>query len=578
MAGADRNARRNDGLVAKNWSALLLPSLAIELAVLGCGAPSRPLEPVAPRVVTPAVDGPLASFPTRERMNALVAALPEELPRREVGPIVSRWEIEAESLEGAPGPFEPVAEALVAAAPALRIARPARCAAREVARFVAAHGELPNAFLGDYLVGRCGSTALRASLAVRAFRVSGYDEARLTREVHDDLVEGWRSLASVPHRGALGVASVRVGSRVVVGLVVEPERAVRFDLEGAPTPVEGRVRLSGRFDGDAEELLVLASKGLIDVAVCTSRLDGPALSVDCPFEPGDETAFIEVITREPGRLVPRTGARIVAVASPVAGLVYEERANERDLPDEPLAAVAQAINAHRSRLGRGPLTLESTQSSANRDAARVFFSATSAETQETAVLYAMAGWDVEGTLVGGNALAFELPAGLSPDRWTAYVLRHPFERYALLDPDASRIAVGVLEGPSSTFAMIGTYELIGPADPEDERSRVLATIQRARAEAGRPPAVLLPRIAALTRWSARVTAGAATPREALDRAMREAGPIPGARATMVLALHDLDRWPVPAEVRDAAALDLAVGHYRPEGAAWAQYIVLVVLG
>ena len=59
---------------------------------------------------------------------------------------------------------------------------PSRCAAREIARFVAQHGELPNTFLGDYLVGRCGSASLRASLAVRAFEVTGYDEARLARE------------------------------------------------------------------------------------------------------------------------------------------------------------------------------------------------------------------------------------------------------------------------------------------------------------------------------------------------------------------------------------------------------------
>lgn len=548
---------------------------ALAALLTACGAPAAAVrEEPAARQTPRSVDEALAQFPTRERMNAVVSALPPSAPH-EIGPVVERWEIDAASLAGAPGPFEPVAEAL-ASPGRLTVRAPLRCAARELARFVALHGELPNTFLGDYLVGRCGSASLRASIAVRAFEVRGYDEARLAREVSADVTDGWRAIGA-EHSGGVGVASFAHEGRVVVALVIDPQRSMRIDLAGPVSPIDGRVQLEGEVEGPVEELLALTSRGVADVAVCETQLLGTRLRVACPFEAGDETAFIEVITREPGRLVPRTGARVVAVASPQAGLVYEERAPEGITATDPLDAIAEAVNAHRARLGRPPLTLERAQSSANHASVETFFATSDPDVQELAVLYAMAGWDVQGSIVGGNALAFELPGGLAPGRWASYILRHPFERFALLDPDVSRIAVGVSATPTATLAMVSTYQLFGAADPEAERQRVLATIQRARATAGRPPVGLLPPVPALARWGARVTGGAASPAQAMQQAMAE-GPVPGASATMVLGLHDLDAWPVPRELLDARVLDVVVAHYRAEGAAWGQYAVLLILG
>jgi hypothetical protein len=523
------------------------------------------------------VDEALAQFPTRARMNELMRALPAPREPRDLGPIVDRWEMDPASLASTPGPFEPIAEALAVSASGLSRTTPARCAAREIARFVAVHGELPNTFLGDYLVGRCGSTSLRASIAVRGFEVRGYDEARLAREVAEELVQGWRPTVA-GQRGAIGVASARTRDRIFVALVVDPERPMRFALEGPPSPLDGRIHVEGTFEGTAEELLALTTRGDADVAMCVTSMEGPRITVDCPFEGSDAAAFIEVITREPGRLVPRTGARIVAVASPSAGLVYEERSGAVGGGGDPLEDVVAAVNAYRARLGRAPLLLERAQSEANRQSVSAFFATQSADVQEVAVLYAMAGWDVQGSVVGGNALAFELPSGLEPSRWAAYLLRHPFERYALLDPDVSRIAVGVGEGGGVTHAMVSTYQLFGPADPDGERARVLAAIQRARAEADLPPAGLLGPVPALARWAGRVTAGTASPTDAMDAALREAGTVPGAVSTMVLGVHDLDRWPVPRALLEARSLEVAVAHYRAEGAAWGQYAVFVILG
>ncbi|MBX7194619.1 MAG: hypothetical protein K1X94_21370 [Sandaracinaceae bacterium] len=561
----------------------LRPALAaVVLAsagAFGCGAATASTAHTGePRRAARTVDEALAQFPTRERMNELVARLAPEGAPHEIGPVVDRWEIEPASLAGATGSFESVATMLAGQEGRFTSRAPLRCAAREIARFVAVHDELPNAFLGDYVVGRCGSATLRAGLAVRAFDVHGYDEARLARERADDIATGWRPMLGAGElRGGLGVASYARGDRIVVALVIDPDRAMRIALDAPAAPVEGRVRVEGEVQGTVEELLALTSRGEADVALCITELAGTHLRVDCPFEPGDESAFIEVITREPGRLVPRTGARIVAVASPTSGLVYEERALEQTTPSDPLEAVAAAVNAHRARLGRAPLTLERGQSEANRQSVDAFFATTDPDVQEVAVLYAMAGWEVQGNIVGGNALAFELPGGLAANRWASYILRHPFERYALLDPDVSRIAVGVSQSETATLAMVSTYQLFGAADAEAERARVLAAIQRARAASGRAPVGLLPPVAALARWAARITGGAATPTEAMQNALHE-GPVVGASTTMILGLHDLDQWPVPREVLEAGVLDLAVAHYRARGAAWGQYAVLLVLG
>ncbi|MBN8611733.1 MAG: hypothetical protein J0L92_14155 [Deltaproteobacteria bacterium] len=566
-------ALRSVSAISRLATLALASSLSITAACGGAVGATR-TEATASRRTPRTVDEALAQFPTRERMNALVRQLPAEREVREIGPIVDRWEIEPASLAGEVGPFEGVAAAL--AGGGFESRGPLRCAAREIARFVGAQGELPNTFLGDYIVGRCGSASLRATIAVRAFDVRGYDEARLARETGTEVADGWRPLLG-EHTGGLGVASIASRDRIYVAIVIDPDRTMRIALSAPAQPVEGRVRVEGELTGATEELLALSSRGEADVALCVTELVGTHLRVDCPFDSADETAFIEVITREPGRLVPRTGARIVVAASPEAGLVYEERALEAEAPADALDAIVAAVNAHRARLGREPLSLERTQSEANRESVDAFFATTSPDVQEVAVLYAMAGWEVQGNIVGGNALAFELPGGLAPNRWASYILRHPFERYALLDPDVSRIAVGVSASPSATLAMVSTYQLFGPADPEGERARVLAAVQRARAEAGRPPVGLLPQVPALARWAARVTGGAAAPTEAMQRAMSE-GAVPGARATMVLGLHDLDEWPVPREVLEAHVLDVAVAHFRAEGAAWGQYAVLIVLG
>jgi hypothetical protein len=559
------------------FASLVVSALAaIHTSACGAGAgAARPLEAPAPPSAR-SVDAALAQFPTRERMNALVRSLPAAPAHRELGPVVDRWEIEPASLAGTPGAFEPVASTLVGSEGRLESRAPLRCAAREIARFVADHAELPNTFLGDYVVGRCGSASLRTAIAVRAFEVRGYDEARLARETAAEIAAGWRSMVA-DQSGGLGVASFTSANRVVVALVVDSDRAMRLALSGPVEPVDGRVRVEGELLGPAEEILALTSRGEADVALCLTSLEGTRLRVDCPFEGTDPTAFIEIITREPGRLVPRTGARIVAVADPTAGLVYEERSPAEPLPADPLEAVTAAVNSHRARLGRAPLRLEPVQSDANRQAVEAFYATSSSDVQEVAVLYAMAGWDVQGTVVGGNALAFELPGGLAANRWASYILRHPFERYALLDPAVSRIAVGVSATEGATLAMVSTYQLFGAADPEVERGRVLTAIQRARAESGRAPAGLLPPIPALARWAQRITGGAAAPTEAMQGVLAE-GPIAGAVATMVLGLHDLDRWPVPREVLDARVLDVAVAHYRAEGAAWGQYAILLVLG
>lgn len=552
---------------------------ALALSLLGCGSSPRGTTSLRAEVGdTSRVDEALQTFPNRERINALIAAQSTRPAAPDFGPPVGRWEMAASSLEGAPGPFEGVAERLAASTPGVTLSQSARCAATEVARFATQHQALPGPYLSDYLIARCGSSSRGASVAVRSFTVRGMDEARLAARAADEIVNDWAPTIQ-GHRGRLGLASSREGSVVTLGLVFLQDQPMSFPLEGAPMPIEGRITFQGTFAGVAEDIIALISHGDSDVEPCITTREGTSLHLNCPFDANDESEFIEVISREPGRIIPRTGATLIAVRDPSAALVYQEPSvPAADALSDPRAQIVAALNAHRARLGRPPLTLELAQSEANVPASEAFFSSTDPQVQETAVLYSMAGWEVEGTVVGGNALAFELPPNLAPTSWASYVLRHPFERHALLSANVTHVAIGFDPSPAVSHAMVSTYELFGTANPEAERERVIAAIQSARALRAERAATIVSIPAPFDRWAAQVTAGAARPGEAARRATEETGPMPAGTNMIVLGVHELDHFPVPEELIHAGTLSVAVAHYRAEGAAWGQYTVFVVIG
>ena len=549
------------------------------LAVAGCGSAQPTMSVVRAEVGdTSRVDEALQSFPTRDRINALVAAQSTRPASPDFGPPVARWEMARASLEGAPGAFEPIAQRLADANPGVTLSQAARCAATEVARFATEHQTLPGPYLSDYLIARCGASARGASVAVRSFSVRGMDESRLATRAADEIFNDWSPNVQ-GHRGRLGMASARHGSVIALGLVFLQDQPMSFPLEGAPMPIEGRITFQGTFHGVAEDVVALISHGESGVEPCITTREGTALHLNCPFDAGDESEFIEVISREPGRIIPHTGATLIAVRDPSAALVYEEPSvPAADALTDPRAQIVAALNAHRARLGRGPLTLEVAQSDANVPASTAFFSSADPQVQETAVLYAMAGWEVGGTVVGGNALAFELPPNLSPTSWTSYVLRHPFERHALLGASVTHVAIGFDPSPSVSHAMVSTYELFGDASPETERERVIAAIQSARALRGVRAATPVAIPAPFDRWAAQVTAGTVRPGEAARHATDETGPMPAGTNMMVLGVHELDHFPVPEELIRAGTVSVAVAHYRAPGAAWGQYTVFVVLG
>lgn len=552
-------------------------SLAL-LALGGCGSAQTTTSVRAAVGDTSRVDEALQSFPTRERINALVAAQSTPPAGPDFGPPIARWEMSSDSLEGAPGAFEPIAQRLADANAGVTLSQAARCAATEVARFATIHQALPGPYLSDYLIARCGASARGASVAVRSFSVRGMDEARLATRAADEIFNAWAPNVQ-GHRGRLGMASARRGSVIALGFVFLQDQPMSFPLEGAPMPIEGRVTFQGTFNGVAEDVVALISRGESGVESCITTREGAALHLNCPFDASDESEFIEVISREPGRIIPRTGATLIAVRDPSAALVYEEpTVPAAEALTDPRAQIVAALNAHRARLGRGPLALEVAQSDANVSASTAFFSSADPQVQETAVLYAMAGWEVGGTVVGGNALAFELPPHLSATSWTSYVLRHPFERHALLGASVTHVAIGLDPSATVSHAMVSTYELFGTASPESERDRVIAAIQTARAQRGARAATPVAIPAPFDRWAAQVTAGAERPGEAARHATDETGPMPAGTSVMVLGVHELDHFPIPEELIRAGTVSVAVAHYRAPGAAWGQYTVFVVLG
>ena len=555
--------------------ALLLLALSI-LLVPGCGAAVSRARTSggAARAGSASIDSASSQFPTRADLQQASATTPTHAPREaDTGAVVDRWEIDPVSLAAQPGAFEAVATSLAAAGSTVTPA--ARCTAREVARFAAAHGTLPNDYLRDYLGARCGITAGSFAVAIHGWRVTGMSEAEVAAQQTSAVESGFRPHVSAGSR--IGVASAAAGDQLVVALVIEGRAPLALSLPAALSPVDGHVRFGGAFDAPHAEVVALASHGASAVERCAVLDVAGRLDVDCPIAASDDVAWISVSYRADGGVLLRGAASLLVVARPDAGLVYEERAIEVGANGSVEARMLEGINRVRASLGLGPATLAAAQSAANAEAMSVYLDSGDPQLEESAILYAMAGWDVQGVVAHGSAYAFALPATTDPGRWVAYVMQHPLQRWGLLHPDISQIAIGTSMGESGSArgVMIGVYSMMSAPDPAAERARVLAAIQRARGEAGLPQVAQLGPYPSLAARAALISSGRALPSEALDALARDGAHMQGADGVAVLITQDLDTVTLDGTLRAARALDVAVAHHRPEGSAWGFYVVLV---
>jgi hypothetical protein len=170
-----------------------------------------------------------------------------------------------------------------------------------------------------------------------------------------------------------------------------------------------------------------------------------------------------------------------------------------------------------------------------------------------------------------------VPTTRNPARFLGQLLDDPTGRWVLFERDAQSVAIGarVLK-PSGLVAMVSTYALFGSLDHRADEKAVFEQLSQVRVQNDLPAPIRVP-TSEVQKAVAQVATGSATTEEALNEAMEGiSGRTRRAVTGYVMETNDLDYVTFPDVFLQPGPLEVAVGitHYKPPGAAWAQYVLL----
>lgn len=532
----------------------------------------------------------LVAFPTREELASLAAsAHGSTLPQ--AGAWVAAWEMEPFDVgQDGVDPLAPSTQLasleaeLVGARPGSTASRASRCAARELGRFVLAHGALPTEALRSYVSGRCGIRAPSSYLSFQPFTTRGDIGA-------DDILGRASDRARVLEvaGAALGAEALDLGAAYV-----RAEGQAAFVFVGAPRGTEVRTQIEGSevlVDTSLDRagtLIVLANRGTHGVVQCGLVPNGGGgMRARCPFEPHEGRTWVEVLVARPQSLTLQLVGRALVVSDAVASLRYHVRtfdatssvAIEGEEPALTFAReVAELATRARAEVGLGALTLSARQSAANAQLAALV-SATDPQYAERALLGALAGWELDVAVRDGRAIIGVLEGAPDAQRWLAEALESPLGRYSLLDPTMDTLAIGAATVGEETAVLATTYARHDDAAVAEVTEALQTHIASRRTSAALAPARFT-RARELERAAERIQRGEASVQPALEVAMQDAAQrIRGHQIraysvqTMLPAVA-----PIPDEIVLAPQLQIAIQPvpHRVAGTAWVQWAVLVL--
>jgi len=464
-----------------------------------------------------------------------------------------------------------------------------RCTARQYGQFLLERGGLPDPNLQRFILARCGATGVRADIAQLEGDLA---ESIATPVVFDD----WRSAAEKLVGGHLGAGPRAVGiwfgrqRRRAILLLASAPRRVRLDPVSPVPDARGVLELSGELLTPVQGVVAQVNQGAYGVAECRRdpQVPLPRFVLRCTTRPEDATEWISILARPPGRILADEVLRVLVRPMGGAARRFEQPRYGRSRPvaDAPSfeGQLRDALNGLRRELHAPPLTLERRESRVARRLAPLFFGAYLGQLDpalaDAVALGLMAGWEVDGPIRSANfggTLALETR---DLQGWLGAALSEPSLRAALLEPSASRLAVGsiVPEEGGAIAAVVAVYSLYGGEDPDRLRGSFYARLEREfgahqLAMPQRDPEIedLADGLVAL------VQAGRRSPREALDQLLNEASarlrvPVRG----WILEGGSTADVPLPPEIFSAGVRRVAasVGYTQPPGQAWARTLVL----
>ena len=540
------------------------------------------------------IDAPEQVFPPLERVAAL-AALPEPAMTEGAegtsdfsipGPFPNQWRDATPQLDG-------TTRFLVGQLPAKghRATAAGQCVARSLARLVAARGGLPDADAKSYVLGKCKAPWKSVSAKwLVADGASKMSKSTWQKEFAPRLATMIASIAKGPDAIDYGITLARLKSKQVVLLAfgrraVDIDRVVRAE-DGA------RFSITGKLRRPSGKLIALINQGAYGVAHCVqdAKIKLPAFSLTCPADPSDDETWIELGALNERRtagssvvrlLVSPSGAKRVRYRVPRLGL----RATA-ELHADPAQVVYKAIQRVRARADLEPLVFDVAQSQTVQALTPQYFSTGGDQgrnaTRSELTLAVQAGWQVDGNVRFSTTAAAMVSNTNDLGFLIGSLLSRPVNRRTLTDPEARRIAIGVLWRPElrRVGALISTYATFDDVNLARLQDDVLQQLRRVRQQRGREP---LRTWAKHPRQRGRL-ARALAANDVTDVDARQwlidlyftAGS-PGGEV-LLLRSHRLEdiSWPESLVAARRPVVDIVAAYRKPAGHAWARYVVLVL--
>ncbi len=491
-----------------------------------------------------------------------------------------------------PGPWDQPLLDVGARRPGLLLVSEAmHCVARELGLFFAREGRLAGLALQRFVKARCGATGselvlgtLTGSLPPEA------DEASILeswRPQVDELIG--RYLGTGPR--AAGLWFGREGD-LGVAFVASARRSVLLEPADAVPDTEGWLRLRGEVLEPSEQVFAQINQGDYGFAECENEpgVEPPRFSLACPVDPFDETAWVQVASRAPGRILSDGVMLALARPSGAHADTYVRRsfgAKVRIESDDDLTGhLFDQVNRIRRRAGLRPLALAAEESEVTAALAPLYLGATfgtgDAAAADMAALGMVAGWRVPGVVRSGNVGGALVVRTRQLDLWLDEALQHPSFRALTLSPETSTLAIGpvVSQDPDYLGAAVASYALFDPDQSAAELARLHRRFDARYREAGLSPARRSGSLSeAAGRQLARVRAGRATPREAFDDLLTEVSAQVGMGVQgWILEGDSAEALPLPDELFDARVerFGSALGFYRPDEWPWGRTLAFVL--
>lgn len=564
-------------------------ALAAALTALGCAA------------TAPTPSKPLFVFPGQEEIGRLRQLPPPAKLLAEPPARADDWSFPdppAQTLEEVPyedlSPWGRALAALVQTRPQeLHLSRGLRCQADELARFFLEKGAVPPAGLRRFITARCGSLfAEAASLSSHITAPTSVTDEELGRLVKERLAEFVAAMP--PGAQHLGLSLKRRGDQALL-LMLYAQPTVSIDPLLLLVPSDGKFVVSGALLTPATYIEGIANAGRFGVSHCErNRATAlPRFELHCQLAAGDSMAWAQVAALPPEHVL-LDGVLTLLMRRPDADLSrYAGRATGK--PAVQKTAEAQDLTALRGRFlttindarreaGVPPLKLAEHQSQTVTDLAPQLLAAhgrgTDFKVANRIVLGLLAGWDVGGTVRGGNLITHYIAPSNDLAEWIEEALQQPHTRGVLLQREPGSIAIGPLAQPKEQVlgAVVTTHTLFHGVDHRADTDAAMGQFHQERIARRLPAPVFITELNALMDAEARAVPGGASPIDALKRMLESVAQRGFSVHGDVLQTTNLERLTFPAEAlrKGRVRVGVTVTHHRPPGAAWAHYVVYLV--